>query len=293
MVNFLDILEENLSMKPFISGTQQTTIYWVILLAFLGFLTGCNYPVDVSPPCDEVIEDPRPIEELVLADPVIRELNTKVKLRKPEVSPCFVDNKVSIVITYELPTSYSTYGVTYADHLSVFYSRDSTIGLAGNDVGGITVPKTYDVESILENSRERIKVIENNPRAKEVLENTVPDPANPVSYLSNWQVLRYGNQLKYNFYHEIVDEYILSNDIEWQNFPEITQSHQIIEKYLLVSDLANCQIARDEKHEYTATNFHQSNGPWFMTVQIKCEDGYKDAYVQINYDGSFERLGLK
>ena len=63
---------------------------------------------------------------------------------------------------------------------------------------------------------------------------------------------------------------------------------------LLVGTLASCSISRGDMHSYTDATFHDTpTGPWYLTVALTCDDGWKDAFVQINNDGSHERLEIR
>lgn len=192
---------------------------------------------------------------------------------------------------YELPMSYSEYNLTYIDYLSLAYSKDGTIEVSG----GIKQPTAFENDSILAYFRQRIREIESNPRIREVITKTEPDLQNPVIRLfGQVQVIRRGNRVEYNFDSGLVRGYVLSNDIEWQTFPEIRQAHKAIEEHLLVGTLANCSIGRGQEHSYTSADFHDTpTGPWYMTVALICNDGWKDAFVQINDDGSYARLEIR
>jgi hypothetical protein len=99
--------------------------------------------------------------------------------------------------------------------------------------------------------------------------------------------------VEYNFFYHLVRGYILSNDIEWQEYPEIQLAHQVMEQHLLVGDLANCSIGKGEKHAYTQAQFHDSaDAPWNMMVALQCDDGWKDAFVQLKNDGTYDKLSI-
>jgi hypothetical protein len=244
-----------------------------------------------QPPCDEKISDPMIYENLVLSSPIIQQINDELVLRQVTVSPCFVDNKVGVGVLYELPSSYSEYHLVYSDYLNLAYSKDGAIEVSG----GIEQPTTFERNAILTYFKGRIQEIESNRRIREVITKTKPDPLNPIIPLLGQLISRNGgNRIEYNFYSGLVRGYILSNDIDWQEFPEIKQAHTVIKEHLLVGSLSGCSIGHGEMHSYTsATLLDFPKRPWYLTVALICDDGWKDATVQINSDGSYERLAIE
>ncbi len=258
-----------------------------ILILLLFLLAACISP---RMPCDEKIDDPKTYEDIILANPLIQQLNSELTLREVNISPCFVNNKVSVGILYELPASYSEYSITYSDYIFIAYSKDGTIGLPG----GIRQPAAWESNAILDYFQQYIRELEDNPRVKEVITKTEPDPMNPVTPIfGDMNVLRRNNRVHYGIFGDIVTGYSLSNNLDWLEFPEIKLAHKAIEEELLVGRLASCSIGRSNMHSYTVANFHDSpTGPWYLTVALICDDGMKEAYVQINNDGSHERLQI-
>lgn len=272
--------------------TKSLKILWSILATSLILLTACFLNASPKPPCDEKIDQPKIYEDIVLANALIQQLNSELNLRQVNASPCFVDNKVGIGLLYELPTSYSEYGITYSDYLNLAYSKDGTIDVSG----GITQPSAFEKGAILDYFQHRIRALEDNPRIKEVITKTEPDPQNPVTPLwADVYVSRSNyNRVNYSFYDGSVRGYTLSNAVDWQEFPEIKLAHKAIEAELLVGTLARCSISRGSMHSYTDAAFHDTpTGPWYLTVALTCDDGWKDAFVQINNDGSHERLAVR
>lgn len=244
-------------------------------------LTGCP----PKPPCDEKITDPEFYVNLLQSNPVVQEINSELSLRQVIISPCFVNNQVGIVIQYELPLAYSEYQVIYRDELRLSYTKDGDIGVPE----GMDNPSDFQKIAILAYFKERIQEIESNPRIKEVIVKTGSDPLNPVLPLSGQvEISRSGNnRVEYSYFYGLVRGYTLSNDMDWQEFPEIKQAHRAIEENLLVGELSDCSIGHGEMHSYTSAAFHDSlEMPWNLTVALICEDGWKDASVKINNDGS-------
>jgi hypothetical protein len=234
----------------------------------------------------------RSYEDIVLTNALIQQLNAELNLRQVNVSPCFVDNKVGIGILYELPTSYSEYSITYSDYLNLAYSKDGTIDVSG----GVTQPTAFERSAILNYFQYRIHALEGNPRIKEVIAKTEPDVQNPVIPL--WAGVTVSrsdrNRVSYSFYSDLVGGYTLSNDTDWREFPEIELAHKAIKEELLVGALASCSISRGSMHSYTDAAFHDTpTDPLYLTVALTCDDGWKDAFVQINNDGSHERLEIR
>jgi hypothetical protein len=258
-----------------------------VLILFLTLaLSGCP----PKQPCDQKIEDPSVYEEIVLADPVIQQLEQNLKRLRVTISDCINNDQVWVVIEYELPAEYSDFGVKYRDWLSLVYSLNGTIDISTTPLQAVS----YDVGSILDTFQARIAEVETNPRAREVLAKTDPDPDNPtVPLFGDRQVLREGNWVEYNFFYHRVRGYLLSNDIGWEEFPEIKQAHQIIEAQLLVGELKGCTIGHGKMHAYTAAEFHDADtDPWNLTVALQCPDGWRDASIRIHPDGSYDNLQI-
>ena len=256
-----------------------------IVCAFI--LAGCPPTL----PCDKKIKDPTVYEKIALSNPIISQINSILTLRKMEISKCIVNKTVGINIWYNLPSDFSEFGIVYSDYLNLSYSLEGKFSV----VESLHTPPEFNPDAILAHFKGKVKEIESNPRIREVILKTNPDPLNPVLPLfGQVEIMRSGsNRAEYSFYSHMVRGYLLSNDIDWQEFPEIKQAHQIIEKYLLVGDLSACKIGHGEMHAYTTTLFHDEPAqPWRMTVALICADHWKDASVQINADGSYEKLEI-
>jgi hypothetical protein len=88
--------------------------------------------------------------------------------------------------------------------------------------------------------------------------------------------------------------YMLSNDAEWKSFSEMVRAHNIINENLLIGDLADCEIGKGEAHSYTELNYYIGPGnPMPITVALTCNGTWKDAFVKLNPDGSYENLQIK
>lgn len=258
----------------------------VCFLAMI-MLTGCPPTL----PCDKKIKDPTIYEKITLTDPVISQINSVLSLRKINIAKCIVNRTVGINIWYNLPADFSEFNITYSDYLNLSYSLDGNFRVDEP----LLPPPTFNIEEILSYFRNKVNEIENDPRVREVIQKTDPDPLNPVlPIFGQVEIMRSGsNRVEYNFYSHKVRAYLLSNNIEWQEFPEIEQAQQIIKKHLLVGDLSDCMIGQGDMHSYTTTQFFDEPGqPWRMTVALICGDRWKDAYVQINPDGTFEQLKI-
>lgn len=242
-------------------------------------------------PCDEKISDPEAIKAAIQSHPVIQALNSEWTLRDMVISPCFTNGKASVTITYQLPAAYSEFQVIYFDQFSLACSKGGTIELAT----GANSPSEFDQSALEAYFKGKINEIESNPRVREVIVKTKPDPLNPANPISGQAtIFRSGyNRVEYNFFYGLVRGYMLSNDIDWREFPEIEQAHQVIQEHLLIGDLAGCVIGTGDAHSYTEAKFHDSvDAPWNLTVAISCPDGWKDAAVRINPDGTYEELRI-
>lgn len=269
-------------------GQRKSAVTIILCAITLFMLVGCP----PKPPCDEKIDNPKIYENIVLSNPVVQQINSELTHGQVNISPCFVTNKVGVGILYVLPVSYSEYHLSYADYLNLAYSKDGTIELSG----GITQPTAFERDTILAYFKQRTQEIESSPRIKEVITKTEPDPQNPVIPLFGQVLISRsgGNRVEYNFNSGLVRGYALSNDIDWQEFPEIKQARRAIEEHLLVGAFSGCSIGHGEMHSYTSADFHDSpTGPWYLTVALICDDGWKDAYVQINNDGTYEGLRIE
>jgi hypothetical protein len=273
-------------------GKLQILMYCFLLVPLLFLLAGC-YLIkveDANYPCGEKISAPQIYEDVIRSNPVIQQLNLQAKVGKIDVSPCFNDNRVSVLLVYEMPANFSSFGITYSDRLSLIYSKDGTLELNQGTPDGTAQIKSFEPEAILERSLQRIKEIESNPRIKEVIIETEPDPLNPVIPLFGMLISRNHNHIEYNFFNGTIKGYLLSNRISWQEFPEINQTYKIIEDHFLTGTLANCQISRDDRGYISASSLDMKGVPWAMTVLINCKDSWKDVFVRVHDDGTYDSL---
>jgi hypothetical protein len=270
--------------KPF-SPRKAVTATLASLLTALA-LAGCP----PTPPCDEKISDPEPIRQSVQSNPVVQALNAALTQRQLTIAPCFVAGLAGVTIRYQLPASFSAYQAVYVDEVDLTYAKDGTVGLPARLDG----PAAFQEQAILAYFQDRIRQMESDPRVSELLSRTEPDPHNPVIPIFEQPVLyRSGGWAEYSFFYGLVRGYLLSNDIEWKAFPEIGQAHTIIREHLLVGEYSLCQIGSGEMHGYTTASFHDSpEEPWFLTVALQCQDGWRDASVKIYPDGSYEKLEI-
>lgn len=265
---------------------KRIAVICLFILASLA-LAGCP----PQPLCDEKIKDPAIFEQIVLSDPVIQQLDHELKRMQLTISDCIVNNQVGVILQYEMPSEYSEFGVIYRDQLFLVYSLEGNLGLPAQQ----DQAATFQSGAITGYFSARIQELETNPRVREVLSKTGTDPLNPsVPLFGEYQVMRSGdNRVEYSYFYHLVRGYILSNDTDWREFPEIAQAHRIVVDNILVGALSSCSIGHGKMHAYTVTRFHDTQtGPWYLTVAVQCPDGWKDANVQINADGSFERLEI-
>ena len=254
-------------------------------------VTGCPPKI----PCGERIKDPETHQAILLSHPVIQDLGRVATLHRLTLGECFVKGRTVASLYYLLPESYSAYGVAYLDLLRLYYAEEGGVELADGGLGG---PRTLDRDAILRYFRARIGEIEGDPRVQEFLAKTEPDPASPLAAIYESATIRrtVGGSpawVEYSFFTGLVRGYLLPNSVDWQQFPEIAQAHRVVQDHLLVGQLADCAVGRDAAHAYTTAAFHDSpTDPWRLTVALICKEGWKDASVQINADGSFESMGV-
>jgi len=252
-------------MEIFGKTSLKNAFIVIIFLITTFLLAGCPSTL----PCDEKVPNPKIIENIVLSNEVFQLINSELTLRKVVISSCFVNNKVEIAVQYELPASYSAF---------------------------IRQPATFELEATTNYFQQKIQELESNPRIREVLTSTNPDNSKPIiPRYEDMIISRSGdNRIEYSFYYGLVRGYTLSNNIDFLEFPEITLAHSIIEGHLLVGPLSGCSIGRGDIHAYTSGALQDPlSGPWHLSVALICDDGWKDAFVQINQDGTFEKLAIK
>lgn len=262
---------------------------WGVLVAVLSLLglTGCP----PTPPCDEKISDPAPIESAILHSPALVEVDAVYTFRRITLASCFVDGKVDAIILYSLPAAYSEFSAEYKDELHLAYPKDGALELV-NWITGERKPLTP--AAVEDYFRARVQEIEANPRVRELFARTGADPYNAENPLMTGEIFRSGsNRVEYSFILKAVFRYSLSNDIPWQEYPEIAMAHQALHSSLLVGSLAGCAVGSGEMHGYTLGTWEPGTGPWHMTVALQCPEGWKDASVQINPDGSFEKAAIQ
>ena len=261
-------------------------------LAFSVILSACSSESPPTPPCDEKVDDTKAYEDIVLNIPAIQELNSQLSFKKASISNCFVDGYLGIVLYYQLPTSYSNYNITYADDLQLVYSKDGTLKLFSR---GVVQNQVLESETILADMQQEIYKLEHNPQVMEILSKTGADPINPIASLYSSDISRSGgNRFQYNPLVDAISAYTLSNDVDWQGFPEIKLAHKIIKEKLLVGSLSDCSISYGELDSFTSMmTYDSSMDSLFMTVALVCNGDWKEALVRLNSDGSYERLELQ
>jgi len=264
-----------------------------ITLVGLGVLALALMACPASVPCDEEVGDPQAYYRLVLSHPVVVQINDELGVPTVDVAPCFVNGKVRVCLTYRLAQSYSQYSILYHDQLILACAKDGMVEISDE---GIRRPEAFDRDSILGFFKTKVNEVENNARVREFLTKIGPRPGSRVS-LHRAVVEIHGPDtgwIEYSLYKRQVRGYLLPNTVSWQEFPEIEQAHKIIEENLLTGELSNCSIGREKHHSYTTASFHDfETGPWYLTVALICQDGWKDAFLQLNHDGSYERLCIK
>jgi len=265
---------------------RRSVLFTILSLAALLGLTGCP----PTPPCDEKISDPGVYRERILANPALRQVESSIPFEDVSLSECFVDGQLNVTIRSRLPDSWSAYGIVYRDQLRLSYTRDGSLQI----LDLLNSPKDLDEAAAAAYFQKRISMLEGNARIQELIAKTGPDPANPVVPLMNGEMLRSGNnRAQYSFAQDFVFTYTISNDIEWQAYPEVGLAQRAIRDNLLVGELSSCSIGRGGGHAYTSSVADSETGPWFVTVALICSDGWKDASVRINRGGSFEELKVK
>jgi hypothetical protein len=247
------------------------------------------------PPCDERLtaEAQQSYQYNVLSNSLIEEISRELHLLHVFVGECIVAGKATIAMRYALPARYSRYGFTYSDVLRASYSvKDGSIELS-NDAIQESLTNHEAVSSLF---RDMIEDVESNPRIAEFLSKIDVDTSKSPIRLDSGEIRGVDgpSSIQYTPSSNTVRGYVLPNSIEWNEFPEIEEAHEIVQSNLLVGDLSTCSIDRRDYRGVTSVQFHDSeNSPWYMSVAIQCGGVLKSAWLQLNADGSFERLELR
>ncbi|MBM3129258.1 MAG: hypothetical protein FJ009_11630 [Chloroflexi bacterium] len=266
----------------------------IILAVLLGALAVCLTACPPKPPCDEPIGSKQIYRDAILSHPVTLQLNDNLQFHDIIIAECFVKGELSIGLLYHLPADMSSFGVVYADWLGLAYAKDGRIQIVLQYTGE-RQPFTY--ENVIGLFKERISSAENNPspKVREFIAKVSPMQGNLSSCCwlgtmppSPWAEIRYNANTK------LVYEYLLPNSIQWSEFPEIERMHQIIEENLLVGNLSNCKIGKDDRHAYTRMQMTTAGDVWMnFSVALLCDDGWKDASVRLYPNGTYDQLVIQ
>jgi hypothetical protein len=260
---------------------------WLVLFIVLILLSQIVIATPPTPPCDEEIEDKEVYENIISSNDTIKQINEELEFYQIEVADCFVNEKVEITLYYKLPKNFSNYQIVYSDDLTLSYAKDGSIKILD---GG--EEKIFEYDEVIDTFESRVQEIENNARVQEFI--TKLNPTTGFLIDVNARISVNDGWIEYSQYSKLVRGYLLPNAINWSQFPEIKQAHEIIEQNLLINELSNCSIGKDGGHSYTTANFHDfEDSPWYLTVALICDCGWKDAFLQLNSDGSYERLEIE
>ena len=260
----------------------------ICFAAFFIFNAICQSAIATppQPPCDEEIEDKEVYENLILANDTVIQINNELELYRTEVADCIVNERVEIVLYYYLPKNFSSYDIVYSDDLTLSYVTNGSIGIGGYGEEGVI---NYDI--VINSFKNKVIDIETNNRVQEFISKLNPKTGSLID--TNARISTDDGWIEYHQNSKSVRGYLLPNAINWSQFPEIKQAHEIIEQNLFIDELSSCSIGKDGGHSYTTTNFHDfEDDPWYLTVAIICDCGWKEVSLQLNSDGSYERLGI-
>lgn len=264
---------------------NRITIFLAMLLIF-GVLYQSIIATPPTLPCDEEIEDKEVYENIILANEVVIQINDELELYNLEVADCINNERVEIVLYYYFPENYSSYDIIYSDDLALSYVTDGSIELG---IYGEGDALNYD--DVINAFKDKVVEIENNSRIQEFITKLHPNSCSLIDVNAR-MTSSDGDWIEY---HQTgyVRQYLLPNSIDWEQFPEIKQAHEIIEQNLLVDELSDCSIGTGAMHSYTTASNYEGIGPWYITVALICGDEWKDACLQLNQDGSYERLSIE
>jgi hypothetical protein len=263
-----------------------------------------NVCVERESSCGEEIESPDNYVAILRSHPALEQLNLEMNLLDVQIlDSCVIDGKVRAKLRYELPAYLSSYNVRYTTDWIFYYHVDDGKLEFGSDPaqGSADIPTIFDPNVIMGPSIEKINQIENDPRVSEFLTRAVWYPALGNVYLSTTTVRLSARRgyIEFSFPFEreegLVTHYYLPNFIEWVNFPEVVQAHQLIQENLLVGDWEYCIINRGKTaHSGTlSTRLYEEDEPWWIDVDLDCDGEWKTAGVNIFPDGSYQRLGFR
>lgn len=191
---------------------------------------------------------------------------------------------------YQLPSEFSPNNIIYRDKLVLSYCINGTLYHGYSLYGEET--KSLNYQDVIDSFKDKIKEVESNERVKELIEKQIVTSGSFIEYHA--KLSGQDGWVEYSNGSGEVRGYLLPNSAELEKFPEIKKAHEIVEKNLLIGELSDCTIGREGGHSYTLVQFHDNeNTPWYITVALHCEKGWKDAYLQLNQDDSYERLEIR
>lgn len=224
-------------------------------------------------------------EGLFSRNPVISRINEDFELFQVGKGVCFENGIGHLYLYYNLPSNFSSYGISYSDKLHLDFHVD----------GSVDMIYGYDRENLSYDGaigyfKGRINEIESNPRAREFILRMGPDKVALTN--TNARIEAGDNHIEFNQYYNYVRGFSFPSSMEWENYPEIGMSHDIIERELLVGELSRCKIGKEGHHSYTLSQWRQNEGTFFITVALQCPSGWQDAFIRMEPDGSYDRLEI-
>jgi hypothetical protein len=264
---------------------KETKIIWLVSPLILILLSQTVIATPPAQPCDEKIGDKKFYENIILSNDIIKQINNELELFRVDVADCFVGNRLEITMIYKFPINFSSYGIRYTDDLILYYLKNGSIEL---DYYGTDLK--YD--SIVTIFEERINKLETNSRVKEFITKLNPTTCTLVDNIAyiyaEDPTHRWSYYIKYHQMGDYVREYSLPTSDNWTDYSEIKQAQKIVMENPLDESL-NYSI---DLNSVTAASDYQGNSLFYMYVPLISDHGRNTAFLQLNPNGSYERLNI-
>ena len=240
--------------------------------------------------CTEKIPDVQVFDRIIRRNNVVIKLSQTLKLKSLYISPCWVNDELIVVLNYDFPTEFSKHGYVYTDRLQLAYLKSEKLTWSYP----ILVTPQVESAAVISYFKIRVEAIETNARVEEFIEKARFKPSVPISLMDgNVQlgVSELSAYITFNFLLNSVSEFVLPNNITWKTYPEIEHAHEGIKLVLLNGKYAHCVIGKNGLHNYTSGGYPSSQSdPWTIRVALVCGEAWKSATVQVNRDGTYERV---
>ena len=247
-------------------------------------------------------------DDLVLKDPV-----TEKKIRDafsnfealhnldfdlgpmPLTCPWF--GKYDIGLLYKTSPRFSKYKILYEMDLGATYDSNSNSITLHYEDG----PESLDVLKYITSLDQVISEFESNPQVDEFVTKLGKFDIHGIilgdtlwietgaGYV--WSYPYITGSIFYSFPNHSIRSYRLPNRITWNEFPEVTVVHKIVNEQLLVGELSSCSISTElNSNAETYAYFHPDVQSINAGVRLSCKDATLNKYLSLilHPDGSYE-----